>query len=338
MNKYLHIIFLVLLGTYQAQSQIRLEWDGGSDYLEVGSYAGATTSNNGARVKISCQKYTGFKNWRLSVKITNYPVKENNDIFPADKISFIPVYTYGNINPLPSVSEIGIPPSVTLMNGSGEVYLVPKSNATLNNAIDNYRYVTILFDVNVAPGGYLSALQAWRHYIFMLEYTLYDESGNIIGILPNRKFEIHVKPLSGTPTSKNQYSISLSTEATNGILEFKTVSDYVNGKSVTYANGLNVSSTTSYQVTVKSIPSEFSSATGNTLPLDVIHLQVTNSSQVGNNISLSTSQQTILQGTSTGGNAVGYDIKYYTNANDSRLFNVPSDNYSTSLIYEISPR
>jgi hypothetical protein len=116
------------------------------------------------------------------------------------------------------------------------------------------------------------------------------------------------------------------------------MADYINGKSVTYTNGLSVSATTAYQVTVRSVTSSFSSAAGNTLPLDVVRLQLNGDSGTRYIRPLSTATQTILEGASTGGNAVNFDIIYSTEANDSRLFNISPDQYETSLMYEISPR
>lgn len=342
MNKILLYILFFFLLNITAYGQVRFSWDGGGDYLAVNSYSGAVTTRDAATLKIDGNGNVNFNNWKISVRVVNYPVMNGNDVFPADKISFSPIRTWGELEPgpVPTISQIGMPLSTSLQNGNGEVFLVPNSNAALINENDkpqDYFYFEIAFNLVVAPGGYLNALQAWRQYRFTFEYTLYDNNNTVIGKL-QQDFLIQVEPLSGTPPSEDQYSIQISTGATNGVLEFKTIADYINGKSITYPNGLTVSSNTNYQVTVRSISSQFSSATGNTLPLEVVHLQLSNSSHTTNPVTLSTGQQTLLQGSSTNGRAVGYDIKYYTDTNDSRLFNAQSDNYSTSLIYEISPR
>jgi hypothetical protein len=122
------------------------------------------------------------------------------------------------------------------------------------------------------------------------------------------------------------------------LLEFNTVEEYLNGKSVTYTDGLTVSATTAYQVTVRSIPAYFSSASGDTLPLDIVRLQLSGGSGTTTPVTLSTAAKTILQGLSTGGASETFDITYATEPNDQRLFNVPSEQYETSLLYEISPR
>jgi hypothetical protein len=122
------------------------------------------------------------------------------------------------------------------------------------------------------------------------------------------------------------------------LLEFNTMEDYLNGKSVTYTDGLTVSATTAYQVTVRSTSPHFSSAIGDTLPLDVVRLQLSGGPGTTAPVTLSTAAMTILQGLSTGGASETFDITYSTEANDPRLFNVPSEQYETSLLYEISPQ
>jgi len=149
---------------------------------------------------------------------------------------------------------------------------------------------------------------------------------------------IQVHKLLGVPPVENEYSILVSTEASNGLLEFNTVEDYLNGKSVTYTDGLTLSATTAYQVTVRSVSANFSSAGGDTLPLDVVRLQLSGGSGTTAPVTLSTAARTILQGLSTGGASETFDITYSTEANDQRLFNVPSEQYETSLLYEISPQ
>ena len=182
-------------------------------------------------------------------------------------------------------------------------------------------------------GGYLNLHEDRQ---FVVPFHLPRTGGKtVIGVV---NYTIQVHRLTGDPPpDENQYSIRVSTEASNGLLEFKTMADYLNGKSVTYTDGLSVSATTAYQVTVRSIPAHFSSAVGNTLPLDVVRLQLTGGAGTMAPVALSTDTKTILQGLSTNGASQHFDITYSTEANDARLFNVPADHYTTSLMYEISP-
>jgi hypothetical protein len=339
---FIYIELLFLLFHISAYGQVNLTWQGGSDYLSVGSYSGAVSQSDITTLKISGNGNITFENWKLSARIVNYPVVNGGNEFPADKISFSPTGTSGNLEPgpIPSVTQVGMPLSVPFQNGPNEVYLVPNSNAPIINDSPNqndYFEFIMGFNLTVAPGSYLNSLQAWKEYPFQIEYTLYDKNNIPIARLQHT-FKIQVTNLGNPPPEEKRYTIRVSTEASNGLLEFKTMADYINGKSVTYVDGLSVSATTAYQVTVRSVSSHFSSSAGNTLPLDIVHLQL--SGGTGNIYSrtLSTGTQTILEGPSTGGTPVNFDITYFTEANDPRLFNVPSEQYETSLMYEISPR
>lgn len=278
--------------------------------------------------------------WKLSVRPTGPIQSWDGTIFPTEKISFVPKRTEGQAyhpGPIPTIEQIGMPSPVPL-NGTSEVFLVPSSNAPLYNVSQWNSYYTLwmFFDLVAAGGAYLSPLQN-KYFFFTLRFTAYRQDNSVIGTW-YAPYTIQVHKLSGAPPEENKYSISVSTEASNGLLEFKTMADYINGKSVTYAGGLSVSATTNYQVTARSIPIHFSSASGNTLPLDVVRLQLSGGSGVTAPATLSTAPKTILQGSSTGGTSINFDITYSTEANDQRLFNVPSEQYETSLMYEISPR
>jgi|AGTN01.1.fsa_nt_gi hypothetical protein len=343
MNKqWVCIGALFLLLCMPVYSQINIGWGGGSDYLAVQSYSGAVSQSDIAKLMFSGNGNINFENWKLSARIVNYPVANGGNIFPAEKISFSPTGTSGDLEPgpVPGIGQIGMPLTVPFQNGPGEVYLVPRSNAPIlnNSPVQNdYFYITMGFNLTVAPGSYLDALQPWKEYPFLIEYTLYDQHHTIVAQLQHM-FKVQVANLGPPPQEENKYSITISTEASNGLLEFSTIADYVNGKSVTYAGGLSVSATTAYQVTVRSIPASFSSASGNILPLDIVRLQLSGGSGTTAPVTLSTAVKTILQGPSTGGASVNFDIIYSTETNDSRIFNVPSEHYSTSLMYEITPQ
>ncbi len=324
--------------------------NGSHNYLNVNTYDGATDLDAYNLKIVYRGKNLDIPNWRLSVKLRGPILSSEGIEFPSRKISFIPVRTEkgnpdGEPNPLPSVFQIGMPSPVAL-DGLSEVYLVPASNAPLYLSSVNERSydLRMIFNLTVAGGSYLSDLQTlwWPIrrdgvYTVPLRFTAYRGDNSIIGVF-DHDYIINIHPLSGTPPEENQYTIRVSTEASNGLLEFNTMADYINGKSVTYTNGLSVSATTAYQVTVRSVTSSFSSAAGNTLPLDVVRLQLNGDSGTRYIRPLSTATQTILEGASTGGNAVNFDIIYSTEANDSRLFNISPDQYETSLMYEISPR
>lgn len=311
-------------------------------YLNVYSYDGAVSSD----AHTLRFEYTGnnlnVPNWKISMRVTGPIVSSDGKVFPSEKISLVAVRTEGQANnpgPLPTLSQIGVRSPVPL-DGLSEVFLVPSSNEPLYNVsqYSTYYNLRIIFNLVVAGGGYLADLHEYRQFVVPFQFTAYRGDNTVIGVY-DQNYTIQVHRLTGDPPpDENQYSIRVSTEASNGLLEFKTAADYIHGTSVTYDNGLTVSATTAYQVTVRSIPAHFSSAVGNTLPLDVVRLQLTGGAGTMAPVALSTDTKTILQGLSTNGASQRFDITYSTEANDARLFNVPSDHYTTSLMYEISPR
>ncbi len=331
------VLFLFVIGFSHGQT-----FSGFSNtYLNVYSYDGAVSSD-AYRLRF---EYTGdslnVPNWKISVRVKGPIVSSDGKVFPSEKISLVAVRTEGQANPgpLPTLSQIGVRSPVAL-DGLSEVFLVPSSNEPLYNVSDYSTYydLNIFFNLVVAGGGYLADLHEYRQFVVPFQFTAYRGDNTVIGVY-DQNYTIQVHRLTGDPPpDENQYSIRVSTEASNGLLEFKTMADYLNGKSVTYTDGLSVSATTAYQVTVRSIPAHFSSAVGNTLPLDVVRLQLTGGAGTMAPVALSTDTKTILQGLSTNGASQHFDITYSTEANDARLFNVPADHYTTSLMYEISPR
>jgi hypothetical protein len=336
MNK--RIIQILLFLSVAGFSYGQLEFGGWSHhYLNVYTYD-QSVDVDGHTLRFSCS-CTGLNepHWRLSVQLTGAIQAPDGTVFPAEKVSLVPTRTGGNPVPLPTIEQIGMPSPVPL-NVSSEIYLVPSSNVPLQSGESNWYYydLKLIFDLVVAGGAYLSPLQN-KKFPFTLRFTAYRQDGSIIGVR-DVPYTIQVHQLSGVPPEENEYSIRVSTEASTGLLEFNTMADYLNGKSVTYVDGLSVSATTAYQVTVRSTSPHFSSAGGDTLPLDVVRLQLSGGPGTTAPVTLSTTAKTILQGLSSGGASETFDITYSTEANDPRLFNVPSEQYETSLLYEISPQ
>lgn len=337
---FLHIVLLLLVPVY-ASGQ---EFTGHSNtHLNVYNYSGAVSSDAHTLVFDYTGTNLNVPNWKISMKLLGPIMSEDGKKeFPSRKVSLVPVRTDGQANnpgPVPTLSQIGVPSSVNL-NGMQEVFLVPSSNAPLYNVspYSSYFRMRIIFNLVVAGGAYLAELQDYDRFIVPFQFTAYRGDNTVIGSY-TMNYTIMVHKLGGTPPpDENEYSIRVSTEASNGLLEFNTVSDYVNGKSVTYANGLAVTATTPYQVTVRSVFAHFSSDAGNRLPLDAVQLQLSGGDGTMPPVTLSTATKTILEGSSTSGTARYLDITYSTGANDQRLFTVPPDQYATSLVYEISPR
>lgn len=331
MNKRIAPIVLFLFAAGFSYGQSFNVWS--YNYQNIYTYDGATNVD-GFTLGFSFFGWILYvPNWKLSVQLTAPIQAGDGTVFPSEKISFVPTRTEGQAwpGPIPTVSQIGMPSPVPLI-GTSEVFLVPSSNAPLYqlSLLPLSYELKMIFNLVVAGGAYLSPLQE-KIFPFTLRFTAYRQDNSVIGVL-DINYTIQVHRLSG------EYSIRISTEAANGLLEFNTAADYINGKSVTYTDGLAVSAFTAYQVTVRSISAFFSSSAGDTLPLDIVRLQLSGGSGITTPVTLSSAAKTILQGLSTGGIAETYDITYYTEPNDLRLFNVPSEQYETSLMYEISPQ
>ncbi|WP_418893088.1 hypothetical protein [Limibacterium fermenti] len=344
MRILLWIGLFLLVGRVTTTDAQNISFELGSTepYLGINSYDGATT---GGFLSLVLVREWGTKpsvpNWKISVELTGdiLATDGSGTVFPADKISFIPVNTQGQPAPLPTVSQIGMPSPVPL-NRTGKVFLVPNSQVPLSDTQEYYR-LEMNFRLSAAPGAYLKNLQEGyntRSYHAPLQFKVRDGNNQLIGIINYTYNNIQVHYLQGPPPEEKEYSIRISTEAANGVLEFKHLADYVNGKSVVYSNGLTVTSNTDYQVTVRALSPEFSSSSANKLPLDVVKLELQQG--VGDKfpVSLSQTAQPIVKGPTTNSAPVSFDIRYYTIGDDRRLFLAKPDNYSVPLTYEIVPR
>lgn len=341
MNKRLCLI--LLFGFVHCFSQVNYSsWI--NSYLQINSYNGNTNSD-AYTLTFSGNGSFNVPYWRLSVKLKQ-PITSifGNYTIPANKISFQPVSTSGQAypNPIPTIPQIGMPLNVFLQEGS-EVFLVPQSNAALNNQPlkpHGYYNLQLKYSMNVAGGAYLGNYPAWTVFTAPLQFTAYDQYNNIIG-KADHNFQFQIGVLSGTPPNPPVMSLKFAANAVNGTLEFKSLGDYINGVSVTYSSALIVSSNTNYQIKLKSLQSQFVSPAGNSIPLNTVNMTLNPVSQNTGSIypvSLSASSQLIATGGTTQGNNVYYDIKYFTSPNDERLIDAKSEEYSTTLQYEITPQ
>ncbi len=319
-----------------------------NNYTSIHTYSGVT-SNSAYNLWF---QYTGtnlnIPNWRVSVRLKQPILSvEGNTQIPADKVSLIPTNTQGQGQPngIPSISQIGMPLSIPL-SAYSEVFLVPMSNAPLYNIsqYNSYYNLQIFFNLEIAGGAYLESLQGGntqKRYTMILEFKAYGSNNEVLGV-EERAYTIDIFRLSGTPPVTKQYSIVVSANSRNALLELSKMSDYTQGASVLYSNGLNITTNTEYQLNLRSLNSHFSSfSSGATLPLDVVKVELI-PAQSGTStvipISLSNTSQKISEGTSTGNAQRSFHIKYSTNPGDSRLLNAKMEQYSTTLEFQIIPR
>lgn len=345
MNKLRYILLFVLLGvSLNTYSQVPIFSNWSTNYLNIYSYEG-TFQSDAITIRISQTGFLNISNWKLSVNASS-TVIGNGKQFPVDKISLPPSRTAGQANdpgPLPTISEIGVINNVFLINNS-DVYLVPNSGTPVYNKGTNNTYydLQLVFNLNVLGGNYLTDLKTNSpQYPIRMQFTLYGANNEVLGTtVVNYTFQVHSN-LTGTPPSDNSYSIQVSSAARNGVLNVSSLGDYANGASVTYTNGLMVSSSTNYQISVKSTSAAFSSARGYTLPLGIVNVALLPTSGVSALVSprpLSNMSQILSSGNSTNRLPIYYDIKYYTSPNDDRLVQSEMDEYKINLQYEITPR
>lgn len=315
-----------------------------NNYLQINSYYG-NVSPDAFTLRFDGNGEIYIPNWKISVRLKQ-PILSSTGLsqFPAEKISLQPTATNGQAypDPVPTIPQIGMPLNTPLAEIQ-EVFLVPQSNAPLYNQpiIPNGYYdLQIRFNLAVAGGSYLTLLEGnWTKYFVLLEFRAYDEYNNIIGIREHL-YELQLAPLNDIP-NEPEFSIQIIGSATNGLLDIITVQDYQNGKSISYPAGLSVSANTDYQMNVRSLQESFISSSGHTLPLGTVNLSLLPSyGQQGQTypVTLSSSTQKIASGPSTNNTQLYYDIIYSTKPDDVILIEVPPQEYSTLLQYEITPQ
>ncbi|WLD23426.1 hypothetical protein NU10_12015 [Flavobacterium dauae] len=344
MNNKLIYIFLVLISWCSNAQNTSLHVDS-NDYATIDSYSGIVKAN-AYDIWLDGNGTLNLPTWRISVRVTSPIVNSNqngNQVFPANKISLLPVATSGMLNQstVPTIPQIGMPLQTFLQQGQ-EVFLVPQSQAGLYNVAGGgnpYYQFHIRFDLKIEGGAYLAAFKTYSEFSVPLEFKYYDEKGQLKGSI-NKMYRLQIGALSGTPPVTPQFSIKIASNAVNGLLELKTKQDYLQGASVTYPGGIIVSANTDYQVKVTSLQPVFTSVTGSTLPLGTVRLNLM--PEAGNQgavfpITLSNTSQKIASGANTNGQ-VSYSITYATQPNDMNLITGKMEQYSTTLQYEILPK
>lgn len=313
-----------------------------NNYLQINSYAG-NTSTNAFTLSLSGNGNINVPKWKVSVRLKQAVLASNGQEFPSNMISLQPTTTSGQAypGPIPTITQIGAPLNVVLPLGQ-EIFLIPQSNASLYNSPaspNGYYELQLLYNLTIAGGAYLDKFPTWGSLFLSLEFKAYDQNNNIIG-LREHSYQLQIGALSGNPPVTNQYTIQIASGARNGLLEFKTINDYVNGVKVTYPGALVINANTSYQIRVKSVPATFTSATGNTLPLKTVMVQL-NSTSGSMTSSTEAWLSAVFQKIATGSSsstAVYYDIIYSTKPNDLSLIEAKMENYTTTLQYEITPQ
>ena len=342
MNKYIFITLFCI--PFIGFSQVSFtSWV--NSYLQINSYNG-NTNPDAYTVTFAGNGNLNVPHWKLSARLKQNIVSEDGKFtIPSNKISFQPISTTGQAypNPVPTFSQIGAPLNVFLQDNS-ESFLIPNSNAPIYNnpqTPNGYYNLQLKYALTLLGGSYLGSFPAWTRFIAPIEFTAYDQNNVIIGKM-SHDFQFQIGNITDAPPPADILSLKINMNAANGLLEFKTMQDYTNGTSVTYTDGLSVTTNSNFQIKVRSLQSNLQSAAGNSIPVEVINLTLGTTTSNANQrifpIVLSAANQTLVQGNSTNNTPYRFDIKYFTLPQDIRLINAKSDNYTTTLQYEITPQ
>lgn len=325
---------LALLTSFAGLCQPRLTASN-QMYMEIAN-SQTHTFSNAFQVQITLEgNNKSYSNWSLGA-ILNQPITNpEGKTLPYSKIKLRLSAVNGA-----TFQQIGSGTTAVPLSAPGNTaLLINTSNYTIRNGpYDFYSQIIFTVDVIIEGGTYVDALKTWQSYSLNLAFNLLD----------SRKAElsrasaingIQIRP-DGTYTPAATYAIQVQDNARSGLLELKTMNDYVNGASVTYSNGLIVTAATPYAIQVRTNSANFV-AGSKTLPVSVVNLQLSSAtSSAAVTVPLAATAQTIGQGSTSTTNAVGYKyhIRYFTKANDSRLINAVPDTYSGILVYEIIPQ
>jgi hypothetical protein len=302
--------------------------------LIVSSYRGLTSFQN-TNVQFDLNSNNlNVQNWSLLVR-SNGPIKNSRGItIDPSKLSIRINEIKGNG---PTIQQIGasvVPIPLSLVN----VPVFQNAKAPLyTGPYEYYKQFIISFDVILAGGEYLTALKSYETFYINLSFSLVDANKKVIST-SNMGIPTQIYPLDSPPVEA-VYGIAVNSNASVGVLEFKSISDYVNGVSQTYVDGLSVISSTPYEVQVRTLSSNFESGT-NRLPVSTVKLQISdrNNASTGGTVTLSESQQTIFNATNSGTQPRLFNLRYYTTPNDQRLIQSKSSDYRAIVTYTLIPR
>ena len=336
-NKFLIVsiafTLVALFSTDILSAQVTSESN--SSWIKVDSYNGSITSN-AFRFSINLSGTNiNYPNWSLMVRANPPIINSEGKAIDPSKISI-------RINQIaggPTLAEIGTNQTPVPLSFN-DVYIFEKSGYPLRNGPNEYyNKYTFDFDILIAGGSYLEALKTWDQYRMSLTFSVLRVNDRLL-TQASSDVGIQIYP-EDMPPSEPTYGIEVNSNAKNGMLEFKSVSDYVNGVSQTYENGLSIISDTPYQVQVRSLTSNFE-ADNNTLPISTVSLEIkdTQNSGIGGSITLSESLQTVFSASNpiNGKEVRHFDLRYFTKPNDERMIKAKPDSYKTTLMYTLVPQ
>ena len=334
MNRLLFLFILCISYTHLVFAEYdpyKLGWGGGK-YFQVKSYGGEYSQPDYMILLLGSNRMKEAE-WRITATVKNVRSVYNNVVkdsdFPVGKLNIMCNAASG-----PSLGKIKDMNFWRNLEGKGnEVELVNFESISQ----EGYHRLLLDFRLQVHAGYYLRDYKDRTKIRFEIEYKLYtknndDDPWSYTGkslTNKNSHFDVAI-PSHQVPV----YSISVSPEV---LLEFNSITGYMNGVEKTSEKGLKVTAAGTYEVWVKSLKSAFSSATtSRTLPLDLVSLQLTGGNGAKQAVGLSQSNQLIIDGNSIDGNVVEYDMIYKAKPIEDRFLYIREEQtYSTNLMFEL---
>lgn len=332
---FLSIAFILVAQFITDQLSAQITSQAYSEWVKVDSYKGSTTSAAFKYMIHIGKKEIEYEDWSMQVRAN--PVISNSEGKTIDpsRISI----QLRNVKGGPKLKDFDAITKPIPLSFSDQ-YIIKKSDEDLEAEDDYYQQWVFEFDIIVAGGDYLEDIKSWKQYLMNLTFSLKDKSGRMI-TEASASVQMQIYP-ADMPPSGPTYGIEVNSNARNGLLNLKSVTDYVNGVEQVYENGLSITSKTDYQVQVRSLSSNFEADHNMTLPISTVSLQIQDpkKSGVGGTITLSENTQTVFSASNPGNGKKprDFNLRYFTKANDERLINAKPASYQTTLMFTLVPQ
>ncbi|MFB5946989.1 hypothetical protein [Albibacterium profundi] len=332
MNKHfvLVVFSLLLVGPFGAFSQVRLNAHVGN-WIALSSYKGSMTEGAYASELHIDRIDRRIQNWSLYIRLSQPMTNSEGKVFDPARVKI----RINNPNPpAPTLQEIGTNDTPIPLSFS-DMPIIANSMTPLPVG-GYYRQWNFTYDIIIDGGAYLEKVKSWQNYNMQLTFTLVDGEGKLVAESTTLgSFQVY--PQDQLPVEPT-YSIQINGSARDGVLEFRTLSDYVNGVSQNYFNGLTITSTTPYALQVKALTPNLTSV-NNSLPVNAVNLRITDANgTLGGEVALSDQLQTVFNGINSNNLPRSFDMRYFTKPNDERMLQAKPDSYKTTLMYTLIPQ
>lgn len=293
--------------------------------------------NDVISIQLHAENNANQLNWSVVGRITSPIMNGDQRVFPVEKVKL----RYNNLQLSqyfmeinPTIPQIGIIQSDVTMSYS-PTYLIKNSLLPIEIPAGGYGNIVLGYDVSIDGGTYLNSYKSWNNYVLNFEISILNEFGRIIST-STFPLQMQISP-NGNFESVPTLSIALNPESRNANLSFSKMKDYVSGVSVEYPKALVVNADTAYEINVASTSNQLQGI-GEGLDVNTIQVKLKDdgNGSLSNAINLSTIPQKLAEGSITNSEK-NYSIIYSTKPADQTIINSKPGNYTTTLIYTISP-